>query len=80
LPQLTPRHYDIHTWTISEARKFLDVKYQLGWRVAMMTPQAGGRKIIFLFEKTASSNKPVDSNGATTPFLGSHYGVTGSMR
>jgi hypothetical protein len=61
LRQLIPRHYDIHAWTISEARKFLDVKYQLGWRVVKMTPQAGGRKVIFLFEKSAASMKP-DSN------------------
>ncbi len=57
MPQFIPRHYDIHTWTLSEARKFLDVKYQLGWRVVKMVPQAGGRKVIFLFEKTATPKK-----------------------
>jgi hypothetical protein len=57
--QHIPRHYDIHAWTLSDARRFLDVKYELGWRVVKMTPIAGGRKIIFLFEKNAAaSQKP----------------------
>jgi hypothetical protein len=60
LPQYIPRHYDIQAWTLSDARKFLDVKYQLGWRVVKMTPIAGGRKAIFLFEKGVPSKKPVD--------------------
>jgi hypothetical protein len=53
MPQFIPRHYDIHAWTIGEARKYLDVKHQLGWRVAKMVPQVGTRKIVFLFKKKA---------------------------
>jgi hypothetical protein len=52
VPEFVPRYYDIHAWTLAEARRFLDAKHQLGWRVAMMVPQVGTRKIVFLFEKT----------------------------
>jgi hypothetical protein len=62
LPQFTPRHYDVQAWTLSEARRFLDVKYQLGWRVVKMTPQPGGRKVLFLFEKRATSQRTMNSN------------------
>ena len=55
MPQFIPRHYDIHVWTLAESRKFLDVKYQLGWRVVKMMPQ--GRKVVFLFEKTVTPKK-----------------------
>jgi hypothetical protein len=58
LPQYIPRHYDIQAWTLSDARKFLDLKYQLGWRVVKKTPMAGGRKVIFLFEKSVTSKPP----------------------
>jgi hypothetical protein len=51
MPSFIPRHYDIHAWTLAEARKYLHAKYQLGWRVAMMVPQAGTRKVVFLFEE-----------------------------
>ena len=47
-----PQHYDLRIWTLNEASRFLDVKYELGWRVVKMVPLAGGRKIVFLFEKT----------------------------
>jgi hypothetical protein len=57
MPSFIPRHYDIHAWTLAEARRFLDAKHQLGWRVAMMVPQAGTRKIVFLFEKTVPRKK-----------------------
>ena len=63
MPLNIPRHYDIHAWTLAEARKFLDVKYQWGWLVVKMTPQVGSRKIVFLFEKVNTLPKnPVDSN------------------
>lgn len=62
MPSFIHRLYDIHAWTLSEARRFLDVKYQLGWRVLQMIPQVGGRKVVFLFKKIASPKKPVNSN------------------
>jgi hypothetical protein len=46
---------------LAEARRYLDAKYELGWRVAMMVPQVGTRKVVFLFEKVSASKKPVDS-------------------
>ena len=39
MPSFIPRHYDIHAWTLAEARRYLDAKHQLGWRVAMMAPK-----------------------------------------
>lgn len=62
MPQFIPRHYDIHAWTLAESRRYLDAKHQLGCRVAMMVPQTGTRKVIFLFEKVSASKKHVDSN------------------
>ena len=58
MPSLIPVHYDIHAWTLAEARRFLDVKYELGWRVVQVIPQPGTRKVIFLFEKVSTSKKP----------------------
>jgi len=58
MPEFIPRHYDIHAWTLAEARRYLDAKHQLGWRVAMMAPQAGTRKVVFLFEKTVPRKEP----------------------
>ena len=40
------RHYDIQAWTLSDARKFLDVKYHLGWRVVKMTPMADKAELV----------------------------------
>jgi hypothetical protein len=53
MPEFIPSYYDLHAWTLGEARRFLDAKHQLGWRVVMMVPQSGTRKIVFLFEKNA---------------------------
>jgi hypothetical protein len=55
LPQFILHHYDIHAWTLVEARRYLDAKHQLGWRVVQMMPQ--GRKVVFLFEKIAVPKK-----------------------
>jgi hypothetical protein len=58
LAPILPRHYDLRVWSLDEASRFLDVKYELGWRVVKMTAQPGsGRKIIFLFEKLASPKR-----------------------
>jgi hypothetical protein len=58
LTQNLPRHYDLRVWTVDEATRFLDTKYELGWRVVKMVPQPGrDRKIIFLFEKIAAAKK-----------------------
>jgi hypothetical protein len=46
LRQYIPRHYDIQAWTLSDARKFLDVKYHLGWRVVKMTPMADKAELV----------------------------------
>ena len=54
MPSFIPLHYDIHAWTLAEARRFLDAKHQLGWRVAMMVPQAGTRKDRLPFRKDRS--------------------------
>jgi hypothetical protein len=62
MPEFIPRHYDIHAWTISEARKYLDVKHQLGWRVARMVPQVGTRKIVSLFKKIAPRKEAATQN------------------
>jgi hypothetical protein len=56
MPSFIPRHYDIHAWTLAGARRYLDAKHQLGWRVVNMMPQ--GRKVVFLFEKVDTPKKP----------------------
>jgi len=51
LPPYLARHYDIEVRAFDQASKYLDTKYQLGWRVVKMTPHPDGKQLIFLLEK-----------------------------